>query len=325
MLCRTAGYIYWLSRYIERAENVARFVDVNQTLTLGAQGALSPQWAPLVYTTGDEEIFAELYCDGKCEPEHFSEENVLRFLTFDERNPNSILSCLSMARQNARGVRDNLPALTWEEINKFYLMVREAADRPHTLRQPYDFLDEVKRRSHLIGGVTHSTMSRNEGWHFYRIGRMLERADKTSRMLDVKYYVLLPDPSDVGTPLDVVQWSALLESTSALQMYRKRYGRIRPRKVARFLILDREFPRSMGYALLRAEQSMHAITGSPQGVYRNSAEQLLGRLTAELSYTSVDDVIENGMHQFIDGFQNRLNEIGVAVESNFFHVQQERG
>ena len=200
-------------------------------------------------------------------------------------------------------------------------MVREAADRPHMLRQPYDFLDEVKRRSHLIGGVGRSTMSRNEGWHFYSIGRMLERADKTSRMLDVKYYILLPDPSDVGTPLDVVQWSALLESTSALQMYRKRYGRIRPRKVARFLILDREFPRSMGYCLIRAEQSIHSITGSPQGVYCNSAEQLLGRLTAELSYTSVDDVIENGMHQFIDDFQTRLNQIGEAVEKSFFNVE----
>jgi uncharacterized alpha-E superfamily protein len=323
MLSRVAESIFWLSRYIERAESVARFVDVNKNLSLGEVGALGPQWAPLVYTTGDQELFAALYCEGECRPEHFTEDGVLRFLTFEERNPNSILSCMARARENARTVRENLPNPTWEEINKFYLMVREAAGRPWLLRQPYDFLDEVKRRSHLIGGVTDATMSRGEGWHFHRMGRVLERADKTSRILDVKYFLLLPKPSDVGTPLDVVQWSALLQSTSALQMYRKRHGRMVPAKVAEFLILDRDFPRSMLYCTLRAQASLRAVTGSAPGEFRNSAEEKLGRLAADLSGTTIADVIARGMHQFVDDFQGRLNGVGTAMSECFFRVHAE--
>jgi uncharacterized alpha-E superfamily protein len=171
--------------------------------------------------------------------------------------------------------------------------------------------------------VTHATTSRGEGWHFYRLGRMLERADKTSRILDVKYFVLLPDPRDVGTPLDVVQWSALLESTSALQMYRKKPGRIQPKKVTEFLILDRDFPRSIHYCVLRAQMSLHGITGSPDGVFCNPVEQQLGRLTADLNYTSIDDVVSQGMHEFIDHVQQRLNDVGAAVEECFFRVERQ--
>lgn len=312
MLSRVAESIYWMSRYIERAENVARFIDVNHNLSLSFQGDFTPQWAPLIYTTGDEKLFEEHYG-----PNSYDQRNVYQFLTFDTRNPNSILSCLTRARENARCVRENLTTAMWEEINKFYLQVRGAAARP-VLSQPFDFLTDIKRTSHLIWGVTDATMSQGEGWHFSRIGRHLERADKTSRILDVKYFILLPNPKDVGTPMDAIQWGALLESTSALQMYRKSHGRIVPLKVADFLILDRYFPRSMHYCIIRVEESLHAVTGSAEGGFSNVAEKLVGRLKSELDYTHIDDVISQGMHQFIDRFQVHLNTVGAAIHKCFF-------
>lgn len=312
MLSRVAESIYWMSRYIERAENVARFIDVNHNLTLSFQGDFTPQWAPLIFTTGDETLFEELY-----DTDSYDQRHVFQFLTFDNRNPNSILSCLTNARENARCVRENLTTAMWEEINKFYLQVRGAAARP-VLAQPFDFLNDVRRSSHLIWGVTDSTMSQGEGWHFSRMGRFLERADKTSRILDVKYFILLPNPKDVGTPMDAVQWGALLESNSALQMYRKFHGRIIPKSVADFLILDRLFPRSMHHCIIRVEESLHAVTGTGEGGFSNPAEKLVGRLKAELDYTHIDDVIAKGMHQFIDGFQVQLNQVGNAIHESFF-------
>lgn len=312
MLSRVAESIYWMSRYIERAENVARFIDVNQSLTLSSQADFTPQWAPLIFTTGDEALFEELY-----DTDRYDQRHVFQFLTFDSRNPNSILSCLTKARENARCVRENLTTAMWEEINKFFLHIRGAAARP-VLTQPFDFLNDIKRSSHLIWGVTDATMSQGEGWHFSRIGRFLERADKTSRILDVKYFILLPNPKDVGTPMDAVQWGALLESTSALQMYRKFHGRIIPKSVADFLILDRLFPRSMHHCIIRVEESLHAVTGTTEGGFSNPAEKLVGRLKAELDFTHIDDVIAKGMHQFIDHFQVHLNQVGEAIHNSFF-------
>ncbi len=261
MLSRVADSIFWMSRYIERAENVARFIDVNMHLAmdLGTEGVrVADQWAPLVTTTGDSERFTELYG----EPD---QHKAIQFLTFDERNPNSILSCLRAARENARTVREMISSPMWEEVNKFYLMVRSAKTTSDLLDNAYDFFKQIKLSSHLLEGITVATMSHGEAWHFARMGRLLERADKTSRILDVKYYVLLPTVLEVGTPLDTVQWSALLESASALEMYRKRFGRIAPADVADFLILDREFPRAIHFCLIKAEESLLAITGGERG------------------------------------------------------------
>ena len=153
------------------------------------------------------------------------------------------------------------------------------------------------------------------------MGRLLERADKTSRILDVKYFMLLPSVADVGTPLDTMQWSALLESASALEMYRKRHGRITPAQVADFLILDREFPRAMHFCLIEAEESLSAITGNRGGRIYTTAEQQLGRLRSELDYTHIDEIIDQGLHEFIDHFQVRLNEVGQAMHESFFAPQ----
>lgn len=319
MLSRVADSLFWTSRYIERAENVARFVEVNQTITLGGLGAMSAQWAPLVYASGDQELFEALYGQ-------FARENVLQFLLFDQRNPNSILSCLIRAREQARTIRDILSTPMWETINRFYLNVREAAVRnSRVLDNPTDFLDRVKQSSHQVIGVTEATMSHGEAWHFSTIGRLMERADKTSRILDVKYFILLPDVAQVGGTLDVVQWSALLESSSALHMYRKKFGRIVPKNVADFLILDRQFPRSIRSCIAQCENCVHMITGTPTDMFSNRAEQLLGQLHGRLSFLRIDDILNTGMHQFIDDFQSQLNEIGAAVFHTFFEIPATSG
>jgi uncharacterized alpha-E superfamily protein len=311
MLSRVADSIFWMSRYLERAENVARFIEVNHNLALELGEEMADQWAPLVYTSGDTDLFQEQYSN-------LSRESVLKFLTSDRENPNSIVSCLQNARENARQVRENISSDMWEELNKFYLMVREATAGGAVPSQPHEFYQRIKFAGYLLVGITDATMSHGEGFHFARLGRLLERADKTSRIVDVKYFILLPEPQDIGTPLDVVQWSALLKSAGALEMYRKSHGKIDPVRVADFLMLDREFPRSMHFCLIKAEESLHALTGTEGGTFRNRAEQYLGRLRAELDYTHVNDVVRQGLHEFIDDFQAKLNAVGNAISETYF-------
>jgi uncharacterized alpha-E superfamily protein len=276
MLSRVANSIYWLSRYTERAENVARFIDVNLQMILDLPSGSAEQWEPLVIITGDDAAFAERFGGA-------TRENVIRFLTFDASNPNSIISCLRAARENARTIREAISPEMWEQINTYYLMVNAAVSDQRMMASPYSFFSEVKKASHLFDGITEATMLHDEGWHFYRVGRLLERADKTSRLLDVKYFILLPSAAEVGTSLDDIQWAAVLRSASALEVYRKRHGHIAPDKIIDFLVLDREFPRSIHYCLTAANDSLHAISGTPVGMYRNPAEQHLGRLRASVN------------------------------------------
>ena len=184
MLSRVADSIYWMGRYVERAENVARFVDVNLNLMLDAPTGVDQQWQPLVNITGDHEGFTKRYGEA-------TQEKVIQFLTFDRENPNSILSCLRAARENARSVREIISSEMWLQLNQFYLMVNSAAVTTNGHETPHDFFTEVKLASHLFAGVTDSTMTHGEAWHFCQLGRKLERADKTSRILDVKYFILL--------------------------------------------------------------------------------------------------------------------------------------
>ncbi|HSE59428.1 MAG TPA: alpha-E domain-containing protein [Nitrospiraceae bacterium] len=306
-----ASSIYWLNRYIERAENYARFIEVNLNLTLDLPGGTAEQWEPLVATTGDHESFTSRY--GKA-----TKETVIHFLLADAANANSILSCLAAARENARSVREIISTDMWEQVNRFHLMVRDAVSHGLSSRNLHAFLAEVKAASHLFLGITDATMSHGEGWHFARLGRLLERADKTSRILDVKYFMLLPTVAEVGTPFDIIQWSALLKSASALEMYYRRFGRISPNGVTAFLILDATFPRAIRYCLIKSEDSLHAISGSEHGAYQNQAEKRLGRLRAELDFADLEECIADGLHEFVDRFQAQLNHVGEAIFDTFF-------
>jgi len=234
----------------------------------------------------------------------------------------------------------------WEEINKVHLDMQSAAQRYGGWLHPREFLDEVKRASQLITGVADATMSHGDAWHFARLGRLIERADKTSRVLDVEHYFKpaasrfappagsttadprsqaasrFAPPADSDEPPggDAVQWSAVLESASALEMYRKQYGPVVRRNVAEFLIFDRFFPRTMHFCLIKAEESLLAITGGAKGAYTNPAERRLGRLRSGLDYGHIDEVLagDEGLHEFIDGFQQRLNRASDAVQETFF-------
>ena len=316
MLSRVADAIYWMSRYVERAENVARFVDVNLHLALDFPDETpgGAQWEPLVAPTGAAEIFAKRYGEA-------SRDNVLHFLTFDRESPNSIISCLALARENARSVREIISSEMWEQVNNAYLMVMDAAKSRMALDGSHDFFTQVKQASHLFVGTTYLTMSHTEAWHFARMGRLLERADKTSRILDVKYFLLLPNPTDVGSTLDALQWGALLRSASAFEMYRKRHHGITPAKVVEFLMLDRKFPRSVRYCLSKAERSLHAITGAALGTWTNGAERELGRLNAELSYAATQEILSRGLHEYIDDLQQRLNYVSQSVYETFFAMK----
>ncbi len=312
MLSRVAHSIYWLNRYVERAENIARFIDVNLNLLLDSPTVMKQQWEPIVSTTGDRPLFKSRYGEATA-------DNVIQFLTFDQAYPNSILSCLTIARENARSVREVISSEMWEQVNLFYLMVKEASQQRHlTLTQLPSFFAEVKTASHLFAGVTDATMSHNEGWHFGRVGRLLERADKTARILDVKYFILLPSPNDVGTALDELQWIALLKSASGYEMYRKRQRLISPDGIANFLILDREFPRSIAYCLLQAERSLHEISSTTLGSWNNSAERSLGKVRSELDFITIEEIIQQGLHEFLDHIQTQLNCVGASIFETFF-------
>ena len=312
MLSRVADAIYWLNRYVERAENVARFVEVNLNLLLDTPTAIH-HWQALVTTTGDSDLFQERYGTA-------TSDNVLHFLTFDQDYANSIVSCLDRARENAHAVRANISSEMWEQVNGVYHMVHQAASEPMSLKQRYHFYSEIRMASHLFAGVMEATMAHNEGWHFGQLGRLLERADKTARILDVKYFILLPSVQDVGSPLDNLQWVALLKSASAYEMYRKCQHRITPESVADFLILDKEFPRSIRFSIMEAEKSLHCISGTPFGNWVCESDRTLGRLRSSLDYITLDEIFEQGLHEFLDDLQIKLNNIGVAIYHDFVAV-----
>ena len=323
MLSRVADSVYWMSRLVERAENVARFIGVNLHLSLdtpsgyGGDTAEGEQWMPLVVTSGDAGLFHEIYG----EP---TRENVVRFLALDERNPNSVLACLTAARENARTIRECISSEMWEHLNRFYLFVRECAAGRGELdptAEPGDFFERVRQAGQQFQGVTDATMSHGEAWQFARLGRCLERADKTSRILDVKYYILLPTPQDVGSPFDELQWAALLRSAGGLEMYRQTHGRINPTEVVEFLILDREFPRAVLHCLCSADDALHAIGGTTAGSFHNRAEQRLGRLRGDLAFRRADEIVSEGVHEFIESLQTDLNAVGGAVFDTFFALR----
>jgi uncharacterized alpha-E superfamily protein len=310
MLSRVADSIYWMARNVERVENLARFIDVTLNLMLDLPQGSAEQWLPLVSITGDYELFAKRYGVA-------NQETVIKFLAFDAEYPHSIISCLHHARENARSVRETISSEMWEQLNLFYYTVMDAAISQEAWESPQDFFHDIKQASHLFKGITDGTMSHGEGWHFARLGRLIERADKTSRILDVKYFILLPAVQDVGTPIDDLQWSAVLRSVSGFEMYRKRHHGITPERVVDFLLLDREFPRAIHYCVSEAEESLHSITGTPMGTFRNVAERRLGRLRAELSFASVSEILSGGLHQFIDELQNKLNSVGEGIHETF--------
>lgn len=315
MLSRVANSIYWMNRYVERAENIARFIDVNLHLDLDRQAGITGQWSPLISITGDSDLFEANYDEA-------SRANVMRFLTLDQSYANSITSCVASARENARTIRDAITSEMWQQINALYIMLQNSAEDAIGGNRPHDFYTSIKSGCLLFNAITDATMSHSTGWDFCRLGRMLERADKTSRILDVKYFLLLPRPEDVGSVMDTVQWAALLHSAGALEMYRQRHGAITPDRVVAFLILDPDFPRSLAHCLTRAERSLGSIVqpgeASPNVV---ALQRMIGRLRSSLMFGDTREIIDTGLHEYLDAFQDKLNAVDDAMNAAFFQFE----
>ncbi len=315
MLSRAAESLFWMSRYIERAENTARFLDVNFHLLLDldkiAEVDNGNYWEPLIRVTDDQERFLALHSE-------FNAQTVSDFLVFNRANPNSILSCIAIARENARSVIETIASEMWEQINWLYHFLN-GANREVLQRDPYNFYREIKNASHLFQGITDATFSRNEGWDFVQAGRYLERADNTSRLVDVKYHLLMQAHNASPEPIDNIQWMAVLKSCSALEAFRKVYlSRIEPQTVVQYLVLDREFPRGIYFCVMMLQESLWQISGSRRRAYTNNADRLVGKLEAELNYTSIEDIFQVGLHTWLEDLQKKLIRIGEQVYQTYF-------
>ncbi len=315
LLSRVADCMYWLGRYIERAENTARMVDVNLQLLLDLErlddSRITTHWEPLIRSTGDFELFKRLY------PQAVS-ESVTDFLTFNTENPSSILSCIVKARENARVVRDKLSTEIWEEINRLYHFVRSHNAKEIWTSDPYDFYRRIKQSSHLLQGLSDATVIRDEAWDFFQTGRFLERALQTGILIDIKYHILLPSASDVGGAIDALQWMAVLRSCSGFEAYHHIYGAdVQPWNVAEFLIFSEEFPRSVLFCLRELDACIRTLSGVGEGRFKNRAGKLAGRLLYELKYRTVEDVFDEGSHEYLSELQRRTEDIAQALYSAF--------
>ncbi len=310
-LSRVASSIYWMQRYVERAENVARFVLVNYYLSLDMPGWVGSQWEPLVLTTGDQDFFKKNY-------KKATESSVLKFLLLDERYPNSIISCLRLAKENARSIQEKITSEVYEYINEIVDQIERFSAVHYTMDELEILLSDIKRFSHYLQGSMDSTFTHDESWQFRNLGAFLERADKTTRILDVKYFYLFPSVHDVNTTLDNIPWFSLLNSTSALEMYIRRYGLIDREKVIEFLILDPNFSRSVLFCIDRTFDSLKRIQGFSHRRYSSDSEKLVGALQGELKYRDIDYILDYGIHQYLDHLQLSFNKIGEAIKKDFF-------
>lgn len=309
MLSRTADHLYWMSRYTERAENIARMLDVNYRMSLLPQGStlIQQNWVATLSISGLLEAYLKKH-------ETVTPGGALEFMAFDRDNPSSIYSCLRGARENARAVRGAITSEMWETLNATWIDMRRAVTRYSLGAEIADFFEWVKYRSHLTRGVTQGTMLRDEAFHFTWLGTYLERADNTARILDVKYHLLLPSGEGAGGAVDYYQWSALLHSVSAFEIYRKVYrDLITPRRVAELLILTDDMPRSMHRCMTQVYQHLKAVSNA-QSV---ETERRAGEVHASLLFGRIDSILEIGLHEYLLEFLRRISDLGERIALDF--------
>lgn len=314
MLSRTADHLFWMSRYTERAENTARMLNVSYETSLLPQSADAARegWRGLLSIS--ELIPAYTARHGDIDP-----AKVLDFMVRDGSNTSSIVSCLRAARENARAVRGALTTEVWETQNQTWLELQRQLQTQAFERDPGQFFEWVKYRSHLSRGVTLGTMLQDEAFHFLRLGTFLERADNTARLLDVKYHAVEGDffgrpPAERNQENDFYHWSALLRSVSAFEVYRKVFRDvITPGRVADLLILRADMPRSM-HASLREVVDNLAVVSNDQSA---NTQRKAGRLLADLQYGRIDEILSTGLHAFLTQFLDRVNELGAGISRDF--------
>ncbi len=314
MLSRTADHLFWMARYMERAENTARMLDVNYQTSLLPQSseAAMQGWKGLL-------SISELTADYQRLHKEVTPKDVMEFMVSEPRNPSSILSCLRAARENARAVRGALTTEVWETMNQTWLEINRLVKTQALMKDPGELFEWVKFRSHLSRGVTLGTMLQDEAFHFQRIGTFLERADNTARLLDVKFHARNTEffGSGLGNEtkeVDFYHWSAVLRSVSGFEVYRKVYRNvIRPEKVAELLILRPDMPRSL-------LACMNEVVSNLQAVANDHSDETLrraGRLRADLQYGRIDEIVATGLHAYLTQFLDRVGDLGYGISRDF--------
>jgi uncharacterized alpha-E superfamily protein len=309
MLSRVADNMYWMARYLERAENTARVLDVNHTLLLDFHLPIEQQWMPILIIKGFE--------DFKEEP---TAERVQEFLTWDEKNPFSIVSTLWWARENARTIREVISGEMWERMNYYHLWFRSSKARDLYYSSRHEFYSKIKRINQYIHGICDATMSYGEPREFFRLGTFLERASQTARILDVKYHTLLPKVEDVGTPADNAHWIAILMSCSGYEPYYKKLQSMPAEPgaaVADFLFYDNDFPRSIRRCLYECSSSLIKCSNSKF----NAATQSLDELIQWHDSRTIEYVIREGLHESLTHIVESIHALGEAIRISFFEME----
>ncbi len=309
MLSRSAEDLFWLARYMERAENTARVLDVSSRMAVlpTETGADSLHWRPAVEIGPEPAAFEAKY-------DQASAENVIRFMVLDAENPSSIYAAIAAARENARAERTAISTEMWESLNATWLEI-EHLDHDKLADWGYRrFFDWIKERCHLFRGVTLGTLLQDDGFHFMRLGFFIERGDNTARILDVKYHVLLPSAEEVGGAVDYFQWGALLRSVSSFTAYRRVYrDQIKPARIAELLILSPDLPRSLRFCYDSVVDALDILAGPRRLECRRVAAELL----ADLMFGRIQAIFRHGLHEFLQDFIRRNNGVGGAVQSDF--------
>lgn len=309
MLSRTADHLYWMARYMERAENIARMLDVNLRMSMMPQSQIQEDqaWGATLRIMGLETAFHERFAE-------ITPDNVLEFMIFDETNPSCIRNCLRAARENAHAVRGTLTSELWETTNGTWLKMRDFSREEFADVGAGEFFEWVKYRSHLSRGVTIGTMLQDEALRFIRIGTFLERADNTARILDVKYQILLPAGEAEGGAADYYQWSALLRSVSAFEVYRKVYrDLITPSRVAELMLLRVDMPRSLARCLKEVYSNLQRVSNAQSA----ETERQAGELEAQLRFGRIDDIVRGGLHSYILRLLDRVQGLGNRIADDF--------
>jgi uncharacterized alpha-E superfamily protein len=314
MLSRVADALFWMSRYLERAEHVSRLLDVCFHLELDLHGVMSGphelHWTSLVAIV---QPGLSVTTNGETAPTAVS-----RALTFDTGNPDSVMSCISRARYNARSVRGTINGETWKELNKLYWQLSDDSFCAQARESPHDYYQAVECGSHLVQGVCDATLTHDEGWQFIQLGKFLERADKTLRILDVQYHLLqgMLDPADQS--LSNLQWGAVLRSCRAYEAYQSQYvGRVEPAHVLEFLLLHPTFPRSVRFSLESAAAALAQIEPPSAGRALSPADRILGRVINDLKYLELGQIVEADLHAFLRDLLERCTAAGHAVQEQY--------
>jgi uncharacterized alpha-E superfamily protein len=309
MLGKTAGGLFWMFRYMERSENIARLVDAGQRIALTRSGTADNEWASVLATAGVRDAYLEVY-------DEFTGSQAIDFLLRDKSNSSSVLSVVSSARDNARMVRTALTREVWEAVNECYLTLKEQLARKIPDRDLPHVLGSIRQRSAFVRGALHGTMMRNDIYDFARIGTFLERADNTARILDVKYYVLLPSAQFVGSSLDNVQWETILRSVSGESAFRHNYGPDgSPVDIAEFLMLDKRMPRSLAFCYSKIRDNLGYLENSYGE--RHASHDTADAVCARIKASTVEMIFDGGLHEFLQDFLRFNTMLGQQIEQDY--------